>query len=96
MASYRRLMLPSAVAIAVAAALSIAPPAFAAGVIIGAGEAASATATSPDVRHRTSQRMRLAASHDQRRDGYVRPIRSLDRSGGWCGRQFVLMVGIAY
>jgi hypothetical protein len=94
MASHHRLMLPFAAAVAVAAALSIAPPASAAGAIIG--EAASATARSADVRHRTSQRMRFAASRDHRRDRDVRPIRNLDCSGAWCGRQFVLMIGIAY
>ena len=99
MASYLRSMLPFAAAVAVAGVLSIAPPASAAGFTIGAGEAigANATGTTPGARHRTSQRMRLAASRDHRRDRYVRPIRNdLDCSGAWCRRQFVLMIGIAY
>jgi hypothetical protein len=99
MASYLRLILPFAAAVAAAGVLSIAPPASAAGFTIGAGEAASASATvaRPDVRHRTSQRIRLAASSDHRRDRYVRPIRNdMDCSGAWCRRQFVLMIGIAY
>jgi hypothetical protein len=99
MASYLRLILPFAAAIAAAGVLSTAPPASAAGLAIGAGETASANAAvvRPDVRHRTSQRIRLAASRDHRRDRYVRPIRNdMDCSGAWCRRQFVLMIGIAY
>ena len=95
MASYLRLILPFAVAVAAVSVLPIAPPASAAGFTIGAGEAASASATvaRPEVRYRTSQRIRFAAS----RDRYVRPIRNdMDCSGAWCRRQFVLMIGIAY
>lgn len=97
MASYLRLILPFAAAVAAASVLSTAPPASAAGFTIGAGEAGSASATGarPDVRHRTSQRIRLAGARDHRR--YVRPIRNdMDCSGAWCRRQFVLMIGIAY
>jgi hypothetical protein len=95
MASYLRLMLPFAAAVAVAGVLSMASPASAAEAAIGEG--ASAMAMSADVRQRTSQRIRLAALRDNRRDRYVRAIRSnLDCSGGWCGSQFVLMIGIAY
>ena len=97
MASYLRLILPFAVAVAAVSVLPIAPPASAAGFTIGAGEAASATGARPDVRHRTSQRIRLAAARDHRRDRYVHPIRNnMDCSGAWCRRQFVLMIGIAY
>ena len=99
MASYLRLIVPFAAAVAAVSVLSIAPPASAAGFTIGAGEAASASATGarPDVRQRTSQRIRLAASRDHRRDRYVHPIRNnMDCSGAWCRRQFVLMIGIAY
>jgi hypothetical protein len=90
MASYFRLTLPL-VAIAAVSMLSIASPASAAGT----GEAVSTNAARApsDVRHRTSQRIRLAAS----RERYVRPIRSdAGCSGTWCHRHFVLMVGIAY
>jgi len=99
MASNLRLILPFAAAVAAAGVLPIAPPASAAGFTVGAGEATSANATvaRPDVRQRTSQRIRLAASRDHRRDRYVRPIRNdMDCSGAWCRRQFVLMIGIAY
>ena len=97
MASYLRLIVPFAAAVAAAGVLLTAPPASAAGFTIGAGEAANATGARPDVRHRTSQRIRLATSRDHRRDRYVRPIRNdMDCSGAWCRRQFVLMIGIAY
>jgi hypothetical protein len=99
MASYLRLILPFAAAVAAASVLSTAPPASAAGFTIGAGEAANANATGarPDVRHRTSQRIRFAAARDYRRDRYVHPVRNdMDCSDAWCRRQFVLMIGIAY
>jgi hypothetical protein len=99
MASYLRLILPVAAAIAAASVLSIATSASAAGFTVGAGESASVKPTGrpADVRHPTSQRIRLAASRDHRRDRYVRPIRNdMDCSGVWCRRQFVLMIGIAY
>ena len=99
MASYLRLIVPFAAVVAAAGVLSIAPPASAAGFTSGAGEAASANAAvaRPDVRHRTLQRIRLAAARDHRRDRYVPPIRNgMDCSGAWCRRQFVLMIGIAY
>jgi len=93
------LILPFAAAVAVAGVLSIAPPASAAGFTIGAGEAANANATvaRPDAKQRTSQRIRLAATRDHRRDRYVRPIRNDTDCSGACGRrQFVLMIGIGY
>jgi hypothetical protein len=91
MASYLRSMLPLAAAVAAVSLLSIASPASAAGIAVAA-EAAGANAL-PDLRHRTPQRVRLAAS----RDRYVRPTRNdLDCSGAWCRRHFVLMIGIAY
>lgn len=95
MASYRRLVLPFAAGAAVVSVLSMAPQASAAGFTVGAGETANAMAAAPDVRHRTSQRVRVAASRDHRR--YVRSVRNdMDCSGAWCSRQFVLMIGIAY
>jgi hypothetical protein len=95
MASYRRLMLSFAAAAAAVSVLSIAAPASAAGFTVGAGEAASAMAAAPDVRHRAAQRIRSAASQDYRRDRYIRPIRN-DLDCSWCRRQFVLMIGIGY
>ena len=99
MASYIRLILPFAAAVAAASVLSTAPPASAAGFTIGAGEAASAYATGgrPDARYRTSQRIRFAAARDHRRDRYVYPIRNdMECYVTWCRRQFVLMIGIGY
>ena len=99
MASYLRSILPFAAAVAAVGVLSIAPPASAAGLTIGAGDAVSVNAAGApsDVRHRMSQRVRFAAPRDYRRDRYVRPIRNdMECSGAWCRRQFVLMVGIAY
>ena len=93
MASYFRAILPLAAAVATASMLSIASPASAAGPASGAMDA-NAASTAPDIRNRASQRIRLAASRDQRRDRYVRP--NTDCSGAWCRRQFVLMIGIAY
>jgi hypothetical protein len=96
MASYSRSMLPLAAAVAAASMLSIASPASAAGPATGASEAmaANAASTTSDTRNRASQRIRLAASRDQRRHRYVRP--NTDCSGAWCRRHFVLMIGIAY
>jgi len=93
MASYFRAILPLAAAVATANMLSIASPASAAGPASGAMDA-NAASTAPDIRNRASQRIRLAASRDQRRDRYVRP--NTDCSGAWCRRHFVLMIGIAY
>jgi hypothetical protein len=96
MASYLRSMLSFAATVAVASVLSTAPPASAAESTYGVREigSASATAASPGFRHRPAQRIRFAAPRDHGRDRYVRngPV----CSGAWCGRQFVLMIGIAY
>jgi hypothetical protein len=99
MASYLRSILPFAATVAVASVLSTAPPASAAESTYGVHEigSASARATSPGFRHRTAQRIRFAAPRDPGRDRYVRPVHSGPVcSGAWCGRQFVLMIGIAY
>jgi hypothetical protein len=90
MARYLRLMLPLAAAVATLSLLSIASPASAASV--DETVTAKAMAAAPDIKHRTSPHVRLAASRDQRR--YVQPVH--DCAGGWCRRHFVLMVGIAY
>jgi hypothetical protein len=95
MARTFRSMLPLAAAVATVSflsvsLLSIASPASAASV--DETVATNAMAAAPDIKHRTSPRVRLAASRDQRR--YVQPVP--DCAGGWCRRPFVLMVGIAY
>jgi hypothetical protein len=88
--AYRHHLLTAA-AIAAVAALSLASPASAAGASPAAGEVAKASGASAatSVRHRLS---RIANWRGQR---YVRPI-GPGCSSAWCGRQFVLMVGIAY
>ena len=93
MARTFRSMLPLAAAVATVSLLSVGllsltSPASAASV--DETVTANAMAAAPDVRHRTSPRVRLAASRDQRR--YVQPAPDC----GWCRRPFVLMVGIAY
>lgn len=95
MARYVRKMMPLAAAVATVSLLSvsllsIASPASAASV--DETVTANTMAAAPGIKHRTSPRVRLAASRDQRR--YIQPIP--DCVGGWCRRPFVLMVGIAY
>ena len=90
MTRYFRSMLPLAAAVAAVSLLSVASPASAASV--DETVTANAMAAAPDIKHRTSPRVRLAASRDQRR--YVQP--APDYAGGWYRRHFVLMVGIAY
>jgi hypothetical protein len=81
MASYPRLILQFAAASAIAGMLAAAAPAMAADMPAKPGEPARKVATSTIKRH------------DWR---CVSPGHRLDCSGPWCGRQFVLMVGIAY
>lgn len=101
MASNPRLMLQFAAASGIAAMLWIAAPAMAAESAANSNAPAVSTKTAPSVtkrdvtkrdaslRRHASRRTRLAASHY--------PIRSnLECSGVWCGRQFVLMIGIGY
>lgn len=84
MASHSRLLFQFA-ALAFAASLWTAAPAVAADSAVPASATAGKTAAS-----------RIAASH-HRYDRRVSTIRSnLGCSGVWCGRQFVLMVGVAY
>jgi hypothetical protein len=81
MASYSRLVFSFAAA-AIAALLWTAAPAVAADG--GAVPAAGKTAPVASSQH----------SRNDRRIGMIR--HNLGCSGAWCGRQFVLMVGIAY
>jgi hypothetical protein len=78
----------SVAAMSVVATLSLASPASAAESTSAASEATKVSAAM-SVKHRLS---RIAAWREHR---YVRPIR-MGCSSAWCGRQFVLMVGIAY
>lgn len=92
MARYISSLLPFA-AVAAVVMLSAARPAQAA----ESREVRSASTMAPSVRHRTAQRVRFAASRDYRRDRYApASLWGRDCSGAWCGRQFVLMIGIGY
>ena len=84
-----RLMLQFAVATGIAALLWVAAPALAAeNAVIASGPAATAQTALSVIKRHAPRRARLAASC---------PIHSnLDCSGVWCGRQFVLMIGIGY
>lgn len=85
--AYRHYMLTAA-AISIAATLSLALPAVATEARPGSGEVTKVSAA-------TSVKHRLSRIADWRGQRYVRPI-GLGCSSAWCGRQFVLMVGIAY
>jgi hypothetical protein len=95
MASCTRLMIKLA-AIGIATMLSTAAPAQAAEGAATAREPAAAitNATAAVIKRDASRGTRISASQNTRR---ASPIRSkLDCSGAWCGRQFVLMIGVGY
>jgi hypothetical protein len=100
MFSYPRLMLLFAAATGIAAMLSAAPAVAAESTVTAA--ATPKTATSVIKRHASIHRHasrgnRIVATYHDRDDSRLSPIRSnLDCSGVWCGRQFVLMIGIGY
>jgi hypothetical protein len=86
MASYSRVIFLSAAAIGISAILSISAPA------IASEGGTSVTNNTSSSFH--ASRSRIAARNYRR---HIAAIRSdLGCSGVWCGRQFVLMVGIAY
>jgi hypothetical protein len=92
MTGFPRLILQVAATAGIAAMLSTAAPVMAAdsAVKIVGPTAKIAPAT---IRHHAS-RVQLAASHYHR---HVTPIPvDLGCAGIWCGRQFVLMIGVAY
>jgi hypothetical protein len=97
MASFPCLILPFAATCGIAALLLTAAPAMAAESAVITRETAAKPAPSTIKRHaskRHASRLRFAATHYH---GRVNPIRSdLGCSGEWCGRQFVLMIGIGY
>jgi hypothetical protein len=95
MASFH-LMVRFAATTGIAAVLSTVGPAVVAESAAIASEAAAKTAPSVIKRHAWRE-TRIAASRFDRQDRRVGPIRSnLDCSGTWCGRQFVLMIGVGY
>jgi hypothetical protein len=99
MTSNSRLMLQFAAATGIAAMLWVAVPAMAADSPADSNAPAVSTKT---VRHASlnrhaPRRARLAASHYRRGYERISPVRSnVECSGVWCGRQFVLMIGIGY
>jgi hypothetical protein len=91
MARYPRLILQFVAATGFAVMLSAAAPVVAAESAVTINQASAKTAAST-TRH--ASRLRLAAWRYNR---HVNLIRSdLGCSGVWCGRQFVLMVGVGY
>ena len=104
MTSNPRLMLQFAAATGIAAMLWVAAPAMAADSAANSDVPAIGTKTAPPVSERHAslkrhapRRARLAASHYRRGYERISPVRSnLECSGVWCGRQFVLMIGIGY
>jgi hypothetical protein len=68
------------------------------GDVVGADAAPTvaepaAKAASSTVRHHASFQHRFAFRHDRRFNAMQGGV---DCTGSWCGRQFVLMVGVAY
>jgi hypothetical protein len=97
MASYSRLILQVAATIGMmAAVLASASPVMAAESAIAASQTVAANANAaPSVgKRRAAPAIRIATSRYDRRIGGIRS--DLGCSGAWCGRQFVLMVGVAY
>jgi hypothetical protein len=104
MANKPRLMLQFAAATGIAAMLWVAAPAMAAESAANSNPPAVSTNSAPSVTKRDAslkrhapRRARLAASHYRRGYERISPVRgNLECSGAWCGRQFVLMIGIGY
>jgi hypothetical protein len=104
MSSYSRLMLQFAAATGIAAMLSVAAPAMAAESAANSNVPAVTTKTAPSVTERHAslkrhapRRARFAASHYRRGYERISPTRgNLECYSVWCGRQFVLMIGIGY
>ena len=96
MASYSRLILQVAAMTGIVVMLSTAAPAVAAEAAVPARETAATASTVPHViKRHASRAYRIAASHHHDRR-VVQTQSHLDCYGVWCGRQFVLMVGIGY
>jgi hypothetical protein len=96
MASYPHLISQFAATTGIVAMLSTAAPVVAAERAVSSPEAATAPATTMPsvVKHRAPRGNRIAASHHDRRVSAIHG--NLDCSDIWCGRQFVLMVGVGY
>lgn len=92
MVSYPALILRFVAMAGLATLLSTATPAAAAESVVAAGEPAAAKTMLSMIKRHTARKVRTIAS-DYRRVGSMagNPNCSI-----WCGRQFVLMTGIAY
>jgi hypothetical protein len=84
-------LLPGFAATAAIAAMLSAPVLAADTAPTAAGPAAKAAPST--ARHHASFERRTAVRHDRRFNAMQG---RLDCTGSWCGRQFVLMVGVAY
>jgi hypothetical protein len=95
MIRYARLIL-RVTAAGIAAQLCVAAPAVAAeSAVPGSGAAMASAKSAPKlIRRHASRGTRIAASSHDRRTGVTGG--NLDCSGVWCGRQFVLMIGVGY
>jgi hypothetical protein len=94
MANYPRLILQVAATIGTVM-LSMAAPAVAAEDPVTVQETvAGANSMASVIKRHVSRETAIAASHHDRRVSSVRS--NLGCSGVWCGRQFVLMIGIGY
>jgi hypothetical protein len=92
MGSYARLTLQFAAMTGIAVLLSANAPATAAEYPVI--RLTDGVARTTPARHRVPRKIRIEASHYDR---HISPIHSdLDCTGVWCGRQFVLMIGIGY
>ena len=92
MASYPALTLRFVAMAGLATLLSMATPAAAAESVVAAGEPAAAKTMLSIINRHAARKVRTFAS-DYRR---VRSIAGNPYCSVWCGRQFVLMTGIAY
>lgn len=92
MARYPRLILRFAAATGITAVLATGAPAMAADMSANPGEPARKAASSTIKRH-VWRATRTASFHDTDR---ADAVHGLGCSGVWCGRQFVLIVGVAY
>jgi hypothetical protein len=94
MANNSRLMLQVAATTGIAIMLSAAPAMAAGGSVAARGTVATAHFLPSVIRHHASHRSYVAMCPNSRRASSIRS--DLGCSGAWCGRQFVLMVGIGY
>jgi hypothetical protein len=96
MVRYPRLILYVTAAAGVAAQLCATAPAVAAESAVPTSEPAMTSAKSApkQFRRHASRGTRIAASSQDGRIGVTGG--RLDCSGVWCGRQFVLMIGVGY